>query len=116
MQRFRLRKVKPEAAELLERIKRWANANREALKDTEPGLPDELNDRAQDAWESLFAIADLVAGDWPRTARSASIIVSGGDAQTDDSLGVRLLEDIRRTFDDRGTDRITTAVRPVRKQ
>ena len=109
VQRFRLRKVKPEAAALGERIKRWASANLEALKGTEPDLPDELNDRAQDAWEALFAIADLVGGEWPRTARRASITVSGGDAQADDSLGVRLLEDIWRTFNERGTDRITTA-------
>lgn len=109
VQRFRLRKVKPEAADLFGRIKRWASANLDALKGTEPELPDELNDRAQDAWEALFAIADLVGGDWPRTARRASTIVSGGDAEADDSLGVRLLEDIRRTFNERGTDRITTA-------
>ncbi|MDP9320286.1 MAG: DUF3631 domain-containing protein [Chloroflexota bacterium] len=92
-----------------ERIERWASANLEALKGAEPDLPDERNDRAQDAWEALFAIADLVGGDWPRTARRASIAVSGGDAGTDDSLGVRLLEDIRRIFGRRGTDRITTA-------
>jgi len=45
----------------------------------------------------------------PTLLGRASITVSSGDAQADDSLGVRLLEDIRRTFNERGSDRITTA-------
>ncbi len=109
VERFRLRKVKPEADALKERIVHWAGANLEALQGSEPRLPDELNDRAQDAWEALFAIADLVGGDWPRAARMSSIALTGGNAETDDSLGVRLLEDIRREFNRRRTDRITTA-------
>ena len=41
-----------------------------------PEIPDDLNDRAQDNWEPLLAIADLAAGDWPNTARPAAKALS----------------------------------------
>ena len=30
-----------------------------------PEIPDALDDRAEEAWEPLFAIALLAGGDWP---------------------------------------------------
>ena len=66
-----------------------------------PDIPDVLNDRAQDNWESLLAIADLAGGIWPRLARTVAIALSGGaeDDSSDGSRGVQLLADLRRYFD-----------------
>jgi len=38
----------------------------------EAELPEDLDDRAQDGWEPLLAIADAASGHWPRTARQAA--------------------------------------------
>jgi len=42
-------------------------------------LPAGLNDRAQDNWEPLLALADYVGGVWPRQARSAALALATGD-------------------------------------
>ena len=70
-------------------------------------IPAELPDRAGDAWEPLFAIADAAGGAWPTRARRAAIVLHAGRDQ-DDSLGLRLLADARAVFAARGTDRIST--------
>jgi hypothetical protein len=68
----------------------------EDLRDARPHLPDELNDRQQDIWEPLLAIADAARGGWPARARGAALTLHAGGE--DDSLGVRLLTDIRTVF------------------
>jgi len=72
-----------------------------------PGLPAELDDRAQDSAEPLLAIADHAAGDWPIRARLALVELHGGREIDDESSGVRLLADIRTVLGDR--DRIASA-------
>jgi hypothetical protein len=74
----------------------------------EADLPAELPDRAADAWEPLLAIADASAGDWPSRARRAAIVLHASREQ-DDSLGLRLLSDVRLVFDAHGVERISTA-------
>lgn len=111
VERFRRRKVKPDADALRERIARWAAQNVEALTGVEPDLPAELDDRQQDAWEPLLAIADRVGGDWPARSRDSAKKLSGGEVREDSSVGVRLLADCRRIFGKRtekGEDRIAT--------
>jgi hypothetical protein len=68
------------------------------LEGYEPDLPDELSNRAQDAWEPLLAIAEIAGGDWPARARTAaiSLMTSRDDLMP---LGSRLLSDIRDAFD-----------------
>lgn len=108
-ERFRRREVEAEAGALKERAAAWAEPSIDWLIDARPLLPDELDDRAQDVWEPLLAIAEL-AGDEPAIrARAAAVALSSGAGRDDDSLGVRLLADIRRVLDDRGTDRIKTS-------
>jgi DNA primase len=71
-EKFRERKVRPEAESLRQRLELWAAEAVPQLTDAEPEIPDELNDRAQDAWEPLIAIADHVGGEWPSRARAAA--------------------------------------------
>jgi hypothetical protein len=76
---------------------RWAGNDLEALKAARPELPEGLNDRAQDNWEPLLAIADLASGDWPLRARTAALSLTGAEIE-DDSLGVQLLADTVAMF------------------
>jgi Protein of unknown function (DUF3631)/Bifunctional DNA primase/polymerase, N-terminal len=101
--RFRMRRARTEAHELAARFRAWA-ASGPVLKDLDDDrLPPELDDRAQDIWEPVLAVADLEAGEWVRQARLAAIELSGGrDGIEDDaSLGVLLLGDTREilTYD-----------------
>jgi hypothetical protein len=70
-------------------------------------VPAELPDRAADAWEPLLAIADAAGGTWPARARAAAVVLHAS-RQQDDSLGLRLLSDVRLIFEARGVERIFT--------
>lgn len=89
--------------ELARRCARFALDNGAAIGKARPDIPDCLNDRAQDNWEPLLAIADASGGQWPRLARTVAVALSGGaDASGGDaggSLGVQLLSDLRRYFE-----------------
>jgi hypothetical protein len=108
VQRFRRREVEEEAGTLRDRLAAWVAPHLDRLRADYPELPTELDDRAQDAWEPLLAIADLASGDWPHRARTAAVQLS--EQEPDDvSLGVRLLADIHRVFTTKAVDRLATA-------
>ena len=86
--------------ELARRCARYAADFGAALGKARPDIPDVLNDRAQDNWEPLLAIADKAGGNWPRLARSVALALSGGaDTSGGEGIGVQLLADLRRYFD-----------------
>jgi hypothetical protein len=109
IERFRRRDVEPEAALLRGRIAEWCEPQLDELRRIRPNLPDELDDRAQDCWEPLLAIADLAGGKWPERARTAALTLSTGDAREDDSVRVRLLVDIEQVFLSSVAERYRTA-------
>jgi hypothetical protein len=100
IQRFRERKASEQASPIREALRMWSEPS-EALLDAEPKLPDELNDRAADAWEPLLAIADLAGGDWPQRAREAAVELSGDAGGEETSLGVQLLGATQRAMGSR---------------
>jgi hypothetical protein len=108
-ERFRRRDVEAEAEVLYMNASAWAEHARPRLAEARPELPDALDDRAQDAWEPLFAIADLFGDQWPAGARVAALELSNGCDHEDESHGVRLLSDIRTVFDERGIERLASA-------
>jgi hypothetical protein len=77
-----------------------------ALRSARPQLPEDLTDRQQDISEPLLAVADLAAGVWSEKARAALRELFGSAVSGDSSIGVQLLQDIRRVFNERGGDRI----------
>ena len=91
---------------LRKRCARWAQDNIEALKDREPTLPDGLNDREADNWYPLFAIAEVVGGDWPQRLEAAASQLAG----TGEEEGVRimLLGDVNSVFDTEETTAISS--------
>ena len=109
VERFRVRKVGPEALPLQEAAAAWAEEHLEALAKAEPELPEELDDRAQDIIEPLLAIAEEVGGKWPKRARMAAVELLTGEHREDaESLSVQLLRDCRTVFNESGEDRLAT--------
>lgn len=107
IERFRLREVKTIAADLRNRIIALATVIEKPLEGIGPDIPDSLNDRAADCIEPLLAIADVIAGDWPGKSRHAALSIVGDESNEDESLGVKLLADIRTTFEE-GLDQISS--------
>jgi hypothetical protein len=83
-------------ADLRRKAKRWAGDNLAALTDPDPSIPEPLNDRAADNRRPLLAIADLAGGEWPERAREAACLLAG--ESRDDTIGVKLLEDIQKAY------------------
>jgi hypothetical protein len=108
VEKFRLRKIEPEADALRERLTVWAEIATEELTDAEPELPEGLTDRQEDSWEPLLSIADLAGGDeWPEQARTAAVKLAEGMVPEDRSLGVKLLSDCETVFN--GRERVATS-------
>jgi hypothetical protein len=92
----------PELQSLRQRLRRWSMDNMDALRDVNPEMPKELGFRQCDNWRVLLAIADLCSGaeDWNDKARAAAIRLEG--ASDKQSIGIQLLGDIKRIFDEGG--------------
>jgi hypothetical protein len=98
--RFRVREVQPLADSLRSVSRTWAAQHLATLMEARPLLPEFLDDRAADAWEPLFAIADAAGGPWPTKALVAAHQLSARRSETDDSNGIRLLLDIKSVFEE----------------
>lgn len=94
--------------QLTSQLARFAVDYGEQIGKARPKLPEYLNDRAQDNWEPLLAIADAAGGDWPEKARADAKKISGGSVPAQ-SAGNELLGDIRELFEKRCTDRLGTS-------
>ena len=81
----------------------------EDLTVADAALPPELDDRAQDGWEPLLAIADAAGGDWPGRARRAAVAIFGSRSSADDTHALRLLHDCRTVFESSAVDFLPTA-------
>ena len=107
VERFRLDRDPEKLQPLARQAARWAADNIDALKPADPDVPEDLHDRAADNWRFLLAIAEVAGGGWFERARSAAAEF-GARASWSESWGVILLEDIRKLFTERGTDRLTS--------
>jgi hypothetical protein len=110
VERFREREAAPAGHDLRDRLADWLAPQVGKLDCARPELPDELDDRAQDSWEPLLAIADLAGRNWPDRARRAALALSTGEEREDDSLTAQLLRDLHDVFS--ATD--TTRSEPLR--
>ncbi len=98
---------------LKRKCKRIANDHTDNLRNCDPEIPRELDDRQADNWRPLIAIADLVEGDWPNLARQAAVVLSCGGKEDETSLRELLLADLREIFNrannENGYDRLPTS-------
>jgi Protein of unknown function (DUF3631)/Bifunctional DNA primase/polymerase, N-terminal/Primase C terminal 1 (PriCT-1) len=107
VERFRLRLITQAACDLTGRLARWATKDRlEILRSAWPELPESLSDRQQDVGEPLLAVADLAGSESGKVGRAVLTELFGSTAAVDESLGARLLSDIRVAFD--GRDRLSS--------
>jgi len=99
VQPFRQRRDLPELHKVRDQLADWMRDMEPKLRDAEPENP--LEDRAADLWEPLLSVADAAGGRWPAAARSAAVVMAADseDADSDRSLGMRLLADIKELFD-----------------
>jgi Protein of unknown function (DUF3631) len=105
VERFRWRLVRGESAELHNDLAEWALDAEAQLEGAWPVLPEDLDDRSQDAWEPLLAIADLAGHAWDGRARSAALALAK-DKETEETTASLLLAHTRAAFD--GHDRLAT--------
>jgi putative DNA primase/helicase len=102
----RLRHAEPGLFNILAaKLARFGVDHGEQIERVRPALPEALNDRQQDNWDPLLAIADLAGANWPKDARRAALAISGA-AEDRASTGEELLSDIRDVFDACGDDRL----------
>jgi hypothetical protein len=100
VEQFRIRRIRPVAGAISDRLAAWTRSFPDDLSDTEPDMPEGITDRSAECWEPLLLIADVAGGIWPDLARaSAKYFVQGGKDETV-SPGVELLEHIREAFGD----------------
>lgn len=85
------------AQRLLAKASRWARDHAAELRASRPDMGKLIN-RAADNWRALYAVADLAGGEWPALVRAAQAAISGADDDDSDSLGERLLADVREVW------------------
>jgi putative DNA primase/helicase len=103
----RIRHAEPDLFDVLRtKLARFAEDYRDQVRQAQPPLPESLNDRAQDNWEPLLAIAMTAGNYWLKIGCVAALKLSGGEHGSQ-TTGCELLSDIREIFIDR--DRISSA-------
>jgi putative DNA primase/helicase len=89
-------------AELCRKLARFCADNKARLAASDPKLPDGVFNRLADNWRPLFAIAEIVGGDWRERCASALAKLTSHDSTDVETLKVMLLADIRQVIIDNG--------------
>jgi len=113
---FRRRIHAAEGHAICARLSSWAASIAPNLEDTRPEMPIGVEDRAADVWEALVTVADAAGGEWPTRARQAAVRLVRAASDSEPSIGIRLLSDLRSIFGDKKhmrTDNILTTLHQV---
>lgn len=94
---------------LSSKLARFRDDYSEAVRTARPNLPQSLNDRAQDNWSGLLAIASCAGDAWLERATAAALKLSGEKPNDTQSVGNELLADIKHIFETKQLDKISTA-------
>ena len=105
---YRRRLHAHEGHDLRDRLDEELSRRERELAEAWPEMPPGVEDRAADVWEALLAVADLAGGEWPERARVAAVADVAGSRQGGETLGIRLLADVRRAFAGHQVDKLTT--------
>ena len=87
------------------RLSRFSDDYSKQVRLARPTLPDDLNDRAQDNWQTLMAIATCAGTAWVERATVAALKMSGASEKSV-STGNELLSDIKQVFETKKVGRI----------
>lgn len=66
--KFRTRRDTSQVREMSRVLEQWVAPLAGRIGAAGPPIPAGLNDRAEDVWEPLLAVADATGGDWPQRA------------------------------------------------
>src|SRR5262249_33759941 len=83
--------------ELRSKMVRFCQDNAWKIAEHTPALPAGINDRAEDCWMPLLAIADIAGGDWPELARKAAVTLSA-DRDDADTFATKVLRYLKEDF------------------
>lgn len=104
----RLRMTPPAIfAELRSRIQKFINEHKDQLALGYSDLPEQLDDRSQDCWEPLFAVASCIGPEVLAMAKQAALDTVA-TTQKSQSVSNNLLSDIREVLVSFKLQRITT--------
>jgi hypothetical protein len=104
----KIRYINPQVFEnFTSKLARFAKDNQESVKDIKPELPHELNDRAQDNWEPLLAIAEIAGTHWAMLARQAALKLNQQE-EPQQSISLELITDIQELFASKSLERIAS--------
>jgi putative DNA primase/helicase len=96
----RFRRGRTEHLQVIRRkMARWAADHRTALTDADPQLPDELNDRAQDNWRPLIAIACEISDDAGKKAAKVAIKIAKETLENEEDTSNLALADVAAIFE-----------------
>ncbi len=84
----------------------WCSSHEAVIKNSTAVVPDLGNDRAQDNWFPLYAIAEALGNDWPDRCESAYRALT---TQAEPELPTLLLLSISTYFSSTGTTRISSS-------
>ena len=89
-------------------IARWGRDNVDRIAAVVPEPGNLKNDRYEDNWEPLFAIAECLGTPWLERAQTAALALSN-ERDTEGSGSETLLRDIRKAFDAECTVKLTSS-------
>lgn len=93
-----IRKASPESFVILRRkIRRWVIDNAEKIVSADFLLPELVNDRAAENWETPAQIATILGDPWPMRAFTAARLLTPSD-NDEQSFIIQLLLSLRRLF------------------
>jgi putative DNA primase/helicase len=84
--------------ELARRSARWVADHKAALADADPDMPEQLNDRAQDNWRPLIAVADAMSAALGQKAREAAVKIAAENIGGEEDVSLLLLADVAAIF------------------
>ena len=109
VERFQRSEIEKEAETLREIVAGCGSKNFDSLKSSKADQIEALGDRENEIAMPLLAIADVAGSDWPKRARRAMLEIFTGSIVRDESIGIRLLQDIQRAFDQGESEQISSS-------
>lgn len=103
---FRRRVHVPEGEAIRKELAKWCTSIASQVTGHWPEMPPGIEDRDADVWEPLLAIAEMAGETWTSAARRSAVALVAESKAATPSLGIRLLEDIRKAFN--GHDALST--------
>jgi hypothetical protein len=77
----------------------WGRDHADKLAEARPVMPDDFSDRNRDKFRPLYAIAELLGGEWARRVDGWAHELIDAEPKVADE-GVQILSDIKQVFDD----------------